>query len=240
MISAVVIAKNEERNIKRCLLSLKWCDEVILIDDYSTDRTSEMAKKFGAHIFKRQLNGDFAGQLNFGLGKTQGEWVLFVHADEEVSSKLRDEIKTKTREADSSISGFLIKKEDHWLGRTLKHGENGNVKLVRLGRKGSGQWRRKIHEIWEVKGEVGELANPIRHFKNETIAEFVEKLNFYSTLHARENMQEGKKKRFWKIIVYPVAKFCVNYVVKLGFLDGTAGFVMAVMMSFHSFLSWSK
>ena len=238
MISAVVITKNEEKNIERCIKSLLWCSEIVVVDDYSDDKTVKLAKKLGAKVYQHSLDNDFSEQRNFGLLKAKGDWVLFVDADEVVSAKLQKEIiKSITQ---NKHVGFYIKRYDVWMGKVLKHGEVGNIKLLRLAKKNAGKWKRAVHEFWDVKGSTAILENPFLHYPHKTIREFVGDINLYSTIHAKENMKEGKTKSFWKIFVLPFGKFFVNYFFKLGFLDGVAGFVMAVFMSFHSFLAWGK
>jgi hypothetical protein len=122
----------------------------------------------------------------------------------------------------------------------MKYGETGNIKLLRLARKNSGKWARKIHEYWRVVGKTKLLTNSIIHYKNQSLAEFIQKLNIYSSLHKEELKREGKKSSLAKIIFWPLGKFIVNYFLKLGFLDGVEGLIFALLMSFHSFLAWSK
>lgn len=238
MISAVVLAKNEAQNIEECIRSLQWCGEILVIDDYSTDKTAEIAKKLGARVLKRRLENNFAAQRNFGLMKTRGEWVLFVDADERVSKDLAAEIQDAAKTQD--FSGFFLKRQDIFLGRKLNHGETAGIRLLRFGRKGAGKWRRPVHEYWDIKGKVGTLKNPLLHYPHPTLASFLTKINTYSTLHAMVHYREGKKSSLLKIIFYPFAKFIKNWLLQAGFLDGTAGFVHAAYMSFHSFLAWSK
>lgn len=238
MISAVILAKNEEKNLPDCLESIKWCDEIILIDDDSIDKTIEIAKKFNAKIFTHSLNNNFAKERNFGLQKARSEWVLFVDADERVSPELKEEILKAIKK--SNINGFFLKRQDFFGGRALKYGETANVRLLRLARKGDGEWQREVHEIWEIKGEIGELKNPLLHYSHPTITEFLEHVNFHSSLHAQALKKEGIKPSLFQIIFYPKAKFIQNYIFRLGFLDGTPGIIVALMMSFHSFLARAK
>lgn len=241
MISAVVLTKNEERNLPQCLESLKWCGEVILIDDYSQDHTSEVGLTMGIVVYKRHLNNNFAAQRNFGLEKAHGEWVLFIDADEIVTPALSDEITLVTRKSDNLITGYLFKRSDLMWGRELRYGESGNIKLLRLAKKTSGKWQRAVHEEWRVeKGEIGELKNPLIHYPHQTISEFIADIDRYSTLHAQELAKEGKSANILKIMMWPKLKFIQNWVLRFGFLDGTAGFVVAFLMSFHSYLAWSK
>lgn len=247
-ISAVILTKNEEKNIGECLETLRWCDEVIVIDDNSTDKTVEIAKKMGAKVFARSLDNDFASQRNFalrqalhqnGTGQVRGEWVLFVDADERVPAQLRAEIKSTINHKPSTINGYFLKREDKIWGRTLKHGETAGVRLLRLGRKGAGEWRRAVDEVWEIRGETATLENPLIHYPHQTLTEFLGSINFHSTLNARAFYDEGKRTTFFDWFKPPV-KFIQNWIFRLGFLDGMPGFIVALLMSFHSFLVRSK
>lgn len=238
MISTVVLTKNEQRNIKECLSSLSWCDEVIVIDDFSNDKTAEFAKDLGAKVYQHHLNNDFASQRNFGLKQARGEWVLFIDADERISPQLAEEIKNLYLK--TTCSGFNIKRVDYLWGKAIRFGETGNVRLLRFGKRNLGVWKRKVHEFWEIKGSIGEFKNPIQHFPHQTVDEFLQEINFYSTLHAQALKEEGAKTSFFLILLNPLGKFIVNWVFKLGFLDGMPGFIIAIMMSFHSFLARAK
>lgn len=236
-ITAVILAKNEEKNIKKCLESVKFCDEIMVIDDNSADRTAEIARKLGVKVFRHSLNNNFAAQRNFALRQAQNQWILFIDSDEIVPEDLATEIKSLNY---SDNEGFYFKRQDIWQGKEIKHGETGNIKLLRLARKEAGKWIRPVHEVWDIKGKTGILKNPILHYPHPTLREFISEINLYSTLHAGTNLEEGKKPSLWKIIFWPRGKFVYNWIFKLGFLDGTAGFIIALMMSFHSFLAWSK
>lgn len=240
MISAIVLTKNEEGNIKECLESLKWCDEIVVIDDYSEDRTVEMVKKHGAEVYKRALNNDFASQRNFGLEKAKGEWVLFVDADERVSEALAREVSSIVNRESSMYQGFYLKRRDFMWGKELRHGEVGDIRLLRLGRKGAGLWKRAVHEVWDIKGPLSTLKNPLIHYPHQTLREFLTDIDWMSTLHAEENRKEGKKSNLFKIVFFPRLKFVDSWILKKGFLDGTPGLLVAMMMSLHSFLAWSK
>lgn len=240
-LSAIVLTKNEEANIVPCLKSLDFADEIIVVDDNSTDGTKKKIQDLGCKIYERNLNGDFAAQRNFGLTKASGEWVLFVDADEIVADALKKEISTPP-DGWSSFApvGFYIKRTDFMWGRQLKYGETGDIKLLRLAKKDAGKWKRKVHEYWDIKGQVGELKNPLIHHPHQDLKTFIEHINTFSSLHAKENLKEQKRGGLVKIVFWPKLKFLQNYILKLGFLDGTHGFVVAMLMSFHSFLAWSK
>jgi len=236
-LTAVILAKNEEKNIQNCLESVKFCDEILVIDDNSSDKTVEISRKMGAKVFNRSLNNDFAGQRNLALRQAQGQWVLFVDSDEIVPPSLREEINNLKF---TIYNGFFIKRQDIWKGKEIKYGETGNIKILRLAKKEAGKWTRPVHEIWQVRGRVGTLKNSIFHYPHPALREFINEINQYSSLHAKANYREGKKPSLLKIIFWPKGKFVYNWIFKLGFLDGMAGFMIALMMSFHSFLAWSK
>ena len=240
MISTVVLTHNSEKTLGNTLASLQFSDEIIVVDDDSTDKTLQIARTYKATVFKRSLNDDFAAQRNYGLGKAKGEWVLFIDADEVVPPELSREIETVTSASNSKISGYFISRQDYFGGRGLKHGETSKVQLLRLAKKQAGVWIEPVHEIWQVRGATGNLKNPIHHLPHSDVAQFLAKINRYSSIRARFLYAQGKRSSLWQIIMYPTAKFFVNYVVKLGFLDGMEGLIMAIMMSFHSFLVRAK
>lgn len=237
-LSAVVLTKNSEKQIHETLKSLSFCDEVIIIDDYSTDNTVIIAQKYKAVIFKRKLSNDFSSQRNFGLEKARNEWVLFVDSDEVISDKLKNKICKAINQ--NEYSGFYIKRVDLFLGKSMKGGEFGDIYLLRLAKKDSGKWQRLIHEQWDVNGKKGRIYEPILHKSHINLKSFVTKLNNYSQLHYIENSKEKKKTWYIKSIIYPFGKFFYNFILKRGYRDGVHGFVAAVLMSMHSFLSWSQ
>lgn len=240
MISAVVLTKNEEKNIEACLASLSWCDEIVVIDDHSHDNTVTLAKKHGAKVFSHDMKGDFSRQRNYGLEKATGEWVLFIDADERVSSALWYEIMEYTNNPLVSYAGFFIKRTDIMWRKELLHGETGGTKLLRLAKKDAGIWEGPVHETWKVHGKTFLLEKPLLHYPHPTIAEFLQEINFYTDLRAKQLYKKKTKVYWWSIIVYPKAKFVLNYIFRGGCLDGLAGLVFALMMSFHSFLVRSK
>jgi glycosyltransferase involved in cell wall biosynthesis len=269
MISAVILTHNDEKSLLRCLKGVSWCDEVIVIDDESTDNTEVVAKECGANVYTRALRDDFAAQRNFGLEKAKEEWVLFVDSDEVVPNELAGEIQSllssrgsaswrrrgdlfglpagkagiaspSERSRNDIVNGYFIKRSDWWGGRWLRHGEMGNVKLLRLARKDAGKWEQPVHEQWKVNGFVGGLASPLLHYPHSNVAQFLDEINRYSTVYARFLYSQGVKEPVWYIVAKPFAKFFINYFRRFGFLDGTPGIIVALMMSFHSFLVRSK
>lgn len=238
--SIVVLAKNEEKNIFDCLESVKDADEIIVIDDNSEDRTEDVINTFGKKVktYKRSLSDDFSKQRNFGLSKAKNSWVLFIDADERVSDGLFAEISDEINK--DNFDGYLIKRRDVLWDKKLRYGETGNMKLLRLARKNKGEWQGKVHEVWNVNGKIGELNNELIHCPHKTIREFLSEINLYSTIRANELHEKEVRVSALHIVFYPKLKFLLSYFIKLGFMDGLSGLVLALMMSFHSFLVRGK
>lgn len=237
-VSAVILTHNNETTISAVLEGLKWCNERILVDDYSTDETVKRAREYKVKVILRHLVNDFAAQRNAGLTEAKGDWVLFVDSDEMVTSKLKQEILKCIQ--DDKFVGYYVSRKDFLFGRELRYGETSRVKLLRLAKRNCGTWSRRIHEVWNVKSPVGTLATPLFHYPHTDVAQFLSVVNRYTSINAEVFYEEGKRVSWWQIAVYPVAKFFQNYFLRLGFLDGTAGFICAMMMSFHSFLTRGK
>lgn len=231
-ISVVVLTKNSEKTLKRCLQSVSFADELIIVDDFSVDKTVDIAKRYKAKIYKRKLNSDFAKQRNFGLSKSSCDWVLFIDSDE-VYRGPRPNLK-------GVYDGYYMYREDIFLGKKIKYGEAGGLKTLRLGRRGSGLWKRKVHEYWDIHGEIGLQKARLEHYSHPSVSDFISKINLYAIIHQSENKQEGKESNLLKVVLIPFFKFFHNFIFKKGFLDGVHGFVYAVVMSFHSFLVWSS
>lgn len=237
MLSAVVLTKNSQASIKSCLRSLAFADERIVIDDHSDDRTVALAKSLGAQVHERDLAGDFSAQRNFGLQKTQHEWVLFVDSDERILQGLASEIKSQVTGNRSPVyDGFYLRRQDRFLGRKLKYGETGSVRLLRLGRKGKGTWQGKVHEEWHISGKTAILNHPLLHGRDMNLSQFMDRLSWYAHLRAGELYGKNVKESWLKILVSPLGKLGQNYLARLGFLDGFPGLVMAWFMSWHSLL----
>jgi glycosyltransferase involved in cell wall biosynthesis len=238
MISSIVLAHNNRSSIERTLKSLCWCDEMIVVDDYSEDDTTTLATKCGAVVIKRHLNQDFAAQRNFGIEHAKGEWILFVDSDEVVSPALAKEIEATIRS--SECDGFFLKRQDVLFRKKLQFGETANVRLLRLAKKEVGKWERPVHEVWNITGKTDTLLHPLEHYPHPTMTEFIADINHYSTVNAKLMYEEGKRVSWFDIVCYPKGKFIQNYVIRQGFRDGMPGAILAFMMSFHSFLTRGK
>lgn len=236
-ISAIILSHNSEKTLPQTIQSVAFCDEVIVIDDTSTDNTVAIAKNMNAIVIGHPVNDDFSAQRNFGLTKAANEWVLFVDSDEIVSADLAREIQEAVR---LHVNGFYLRRLDVLWGRKIMHGETDRVRLLRLAKKGKGKWMRPVHEVWNISGVVGTLQHPLHHFPHPNVAQFLSNINTYSTINARHLYSSRVSVNGGHIVLYPVAKFIRNYIFRKGFLDGMPGMLVSVMMSFHSFLTRSK
>lgn len=236
-LSATVIVKNNEAGIKKLLPSLSFCDEIIVVDDYSLDATVKVAKKFKAIVYQRSLAGNFAAQKNFATQKAQGEWILSVDSDEVISKRLANEISQAIKKTERSV--YTIPRVDHWQGKVLNHTEDANRGIIRLFKKGTGSFTRAVHEYYQTTEPVDKIHTPIDHYPHPSVREFVDSISFHATLHARENRGEGKRVTLFQVFFYPPGKFFYNYIIAGAYKEGIHGFVYSVMMSFHSFIAWA-
>jgi glycosyltransferase involved in cell wall biosynthesis len=237
-VSACVLTCNERGRLAECLERLAWADEIVVVDDESTDGTVEVARHFTSRVFVRAKQEDFAAQRNFAMEQARGEWMLFVDADERVTEVLRDEIREAVGRP--RHSGYLLRRQEIHFGHFFRHGESLHVPLLRLARRGAGRWVGRVHERWRVLGPTAVLRHPLLHYSHADIAHFVEVANYYTTLDARRLLEEGRGGRAWQLIAYPFASFIRNYVWRQGFRDGTPGFIFACLMALHPFLSRAK
>lgn len=225
-ISALIICKNEERNIEECLKSVLWCDEIILIDSYSTDNTINIAVKYSPVIIQNEWNG-FAEQRKFALTKVKTEWIFSLDADERCTEILRDEILNKISGSDISVNGFEIPRKSFFLNKWIRHGGWYPNYQLRLFKKNSaGVTDRKVHESYTVIGNTDRLKNDIQHYTVTSVRDFMIKINDYSDLSAVEKI-DRKKIGYFDLLVMPQIAFFQQYVMKGNFLDGIEGLMVS-------------
>ncbi len=238
-ISAVVIAYNEEKNIRRCLESISWADEIVLVDSYSQDRTKEIAKAFTDKIYDLECEG-FGRKKEFARTKTVYNWILSIDADEVVSVRLREEIKRIVRE-DEALDGYYIPRLSNFLGKWIRYGGWYPDYVLRLFRKDKAKFDQSlVHEKLVLEGKTGRLKNELLHYTDPTISHYLLKMNKYTTLGAKMLLDEGKRATFFDMLIRPPALFLKMFIVKFGFLDGWYGYLLAILSSFHVLLKYAK
>jgi glycosyltransferase involved in cell wall biosynthesis len=241
-LSVCIITFNEEANLGRTLesvasLVMETSGEIIVVDSGSTDRTLEIAEKFGAKIFTEPWKG-FAVQKNSAIEKASGDWVLLLDADEAVSKNLAEEIEELERRKPSSFAGYWIPRRNLFLGRWIGHGGFYPDRKLRLFRRGTGRVEdRIVHETIKVDGATAVFAGDLMHYAYPTLSGYIEHMNKYSSLGAQLAAEDGKGGfSFIDIIVRPWLTFVYNYFLRLGFLDGKEGLLLHF---YHAaYVSW--
>jgi glycosyltransferase involved in cell wall biosynthesis len=238
-VSAVIITRNEERNIVDALATLQFADQIVVADTGSTDKTIEYAKRQGAEVHNIRFDG-YGAAKNKALEFCKCEWVLFIDADERISTQLAREIKD-TLQSGNNFDGYEICRLSYFLEKPIKHSGWFPDYVLRLFKNGKGKYNeRLVHENLNVIGHIGRLKGLIYHHSYLTLEQYLEKMNLYSTLNAEEMCNSGKKYRFADLIFRPPATFLRMYIVQAGYLDGMRGFVLAILSSFHVFTKYAK
>ena len=245
-LSVVIITLNEERNIERCLKSLRFTQKVfssietIVVDAESQDKTVSVAKKLGAKVFTRAWQG-YGNQKNWAMAKAKGNWLLSLDADEELTPKLISEIEKTVTQVPGGVDGYFIKRRAFFLGKWIRHCGWWPDAQLRLIKRGRGAFTiEPVHEGLEVKGNTLELNEPMNHYTYDSIQQYLDKMNRYSGL-AILNVKK-KKKIFWiyYLTLAPVFTFIRMFLSRRGFLDGWHGFVVCGLSAFHDFAKYAK
>ncbi|MGE5692446.1 MAG: glycosyltransferase family 2 protein [Candidatus Zixiibacteriota bacterium] len=238
-ISAVILTKNEERNLPRCLESVRWTDEILILDSGSTDGTVEVAKKFNAKVHQLPWEG-FGKQKQKGVDLASGDWVLSIDADEVVTLELKAEI-TARLAADNGTVGYFFKRKAFFLDRFVTHGGWYPDWVLRLFKKEKGRFTpAAVHESVVLDGPSARLEANLLHYTDPDFSHYLAKLNRYTALSAKELFERGERGSLFKILANPAAKFFSQYFLKAGFLDGRAGFILAGASAFHVFSKYVK
>jgi glycosyltransferase involved in cell wall biosynthesis len=237
-LSAVIITLNEEHNLPRCLASLAWCEERLVVDSGSVDRTRELALAAGARVLENPWRG-YGQQKNWALARAAHEWVFFVDADEEVSPELRAEIERFLGNPPEEVAGADLPRKTWYLGRWIMHGGWYPNRLVRLVKRGRGGWTEpEVHESLELKGHVHRLERDLLHYTFRNVGEQVQTNIRFARLGARAALARGERGSWWRVLGKPVGKFLETYFWKLGFLDGFPGFVISINAAHSIFMKY--
>lgn len=257
MISVVILTRNEEQDLPDCLRSAAWCDDVHVLDSFSTDQTAALAAAAGARVTQRAFDG-YASQRNAGLNlpSLRHPWVLFLDADERVPGPLAREMAAAVAGASTRYGAFRMRRRDHFMGRWLKHAQLSPY-FVRLLRRGAVTYEREVNEVAQVRGETGSLHEPFDHYPfSKGIAHWIEKHNRYSTMEAalvvaarsgetsfslRQALFERdfnvrrvhQKELFYRLPARPLLKLAYMLVVRRAFLDGRAGITYALLQAVY-------
>jgi glycosyltransferase involved in cell wall biosynthesis len=237
-LSAVLITKDEEKNIRACLESVSFVDEIVIVDSGSNDRTMELARPLATQLVSRSFD-DFSSQKNFAAGLARQDWVLSVDADERVSWELREEILRVIREPREPVA-YAIRRHTNLFGRDFVAGGLQDDAPIRLFRRGKAVFENPVHETLKVNGKVGKLNSALHHVSFQTIGEHLAKLQLYTGIQARRSSIGRSPGKFSRYFGRPFYRFFRIYVLKQGFRDGQEGFIYAVLSGYYEWVRWMK
>jgi glycosyltransferase involved in cell wall biosynthesis len=240
-LTAIVITKNEEKRIERCLESIQWADEILVIDNMSEDQTASVARRHGCTVIQHPQTS-FGGQRNIGIRNASHEWILHLDADEVVPASLRDEIKSRALAPNCPYDAFALTMRIYFIGKPMLHGDwHSRNKKIRLARKEKGLFTETVHERLIVEGKVGILQETIDHYSLPSIANYLEKLNRYTDADVTElSPREQSYPLLIGCLLRPLKRFVGNYFIRGGWLDGSHGFILSVLEAMYQFSIFAK
>jgi len=238
-ISAALITRNESANISDAIKSLSFADQIVVVDTGSIDDTVEIAGKLGAEVHNVEFEG-FGKTKNKALDYCREDWVLFIDADERVTPELAEKI-IKAANNESAAAGFLINRLTYFLGKPVRHSGWFPDYILRFFKRENGRFSSNlVHECVQVKGPISKLEGLLLHYSYGSLEQYLDKLNEYSSLSAKEMFERGKKSNFLDPVFRPILTFLKMFVFKAGFLDGMNGLILAILSSYHVFVKYAK
>jgi glycosyltransferase involved in cell wall biosynthesis len=238
-LSVVIITHNEEANLARCLESVRFADEIIVVDSHSTDRTVEIARACGARTFAIEWPG-FGPAKQFAVDQGAGEWILSIDADEMVPPELCTEIRNIVG-TENACDGYDMPRLTNFLGRWVRHSGWYPDRVLRLFRKSSGRFTNAaIHEHVALTGTIGHCRNDLWHYSYPSLEVYFDKFNRYTTEGARQAFERGERAVLFDLTIRPAVAFIKHYISKAGFLDGLEGLMIASLSSCAVFTKYAK
>jgi len=241
-LSVVIIAKNEEGKIRNCLESIKWVDEIVVVDGCSTDRTVEICKEYGAKVIIHKFEGDFGMERNIGNDNSTGDWILQLDADEVVTEGFKKRM-YEILKNNTSYAAYGFRRKNYFFGRFMKHGGWYHYSY-HLFKKGKAHYDGKVHHKLVVSGKTGHINADVEHFPFQSFAQLMDRQNRYTSLEAKElydlNGMMDPKEVGYNVKVKPFKLFRKFYIKKRGFLLGIHGLIFSMFFSWVHFLKWAK
>lgn len=241
-LSVSLIASNEEKNIGRCLESVRSiADEIIVVHNDCSDKTVEIAESYGAKCFEQKWQG-YKDQKNISLDKATKSWVLCLDADEVVSPELLSSIKNFIKHGpEQGAEGYAFNRLSNFLGKWIRHGDWYPDRKLRLVKNGEARWTgAQVHEVLSVNGSVERMNGDLLHFSYPSMSSFIEKTISFSDLYLQQQLATKRKWSLLNVLFRPIWRFFRGYFIRLGFLDGFPGFFIAVSTSFSTFFKHSR
>ena len=236
-LSVIIITLNEEENIERCIKSVSWANEVVVVDSGSQDKTRQISADLGARVLQHEWLG-YGQQKNWAMTQAKNDWVLFLDADEEVSIELRKELENFL-ETNSAFWGARVPRKTWYLGRWITHGGWYPNYLVRLVHKAHGKWSEpEVHESLLVDGAVHDFVHDVYHYTFRDVGDQVTTNIRFARLGAKVARKRGETGSLRRVLLKPIGKFLETYVWKQGFLDGVPGFVISINAAHSIFMKY--
>ncbi len=237
-LSATLITLNEEENIRQALESVKWADEIVVVDSGSTDKTLEICAEYTDKVFTNRWPG-FGAQKNFAAGKASHRWILSIDADEQVTPELKCEIEALLK--NPTAEAYNLPRRVFYLNRWINHSGWYPDHKIRLYNKEKARWKREsVHETVEVDGPVGTLKGDLNHFSFKDMTHHMNTMNRYTTLALKDFENKAPTNITLALLTRPPFAFFKSYILKQGFRDGLPGFVIGVTTACHVFLKYAK
>jgi glycosyltransferase involved in cell wall biosynthesis len=238
-LSVYMITYNNGATLERALKSISgWASEIVVVDSESSDGSREIMSRYGADVYQYETT-DLRAKYQSAHDRCSSDWVLFIDADEWLTSDLKDEIAEVLARSPAS-DGFVVKRRNFFLGREIRHGAWARDREIRLYRKEKGRWEGGIHAKVAVNGRVGQLKNHYLHTPYADISHQVRKLDHYSGVFARDLDDGGRPFSLLKLVTHPLSRFSRDYILKRGFADAVPGLVIAVSDMYYVFLKYAK
>lgn len=240
-LSVTIITRNEAAQIGDCLESVRWADEIIVVDTGSVDRTLELCSKYTPHTYSRPWEG-YAPAKNAAIALATGDWILSLDADERVSEGLHHEIATLQQQPMTTrANGYAVPRRNYLWGHWLRYGGLYPDYQIRLFKRGKGGFKaRRVHESVAIDGRVERLRHPLEHHSYQGISDVIQRLDRYTELAALDRRDQGQPFRRTALVMRPLGRFLRNYVLKQGFRDGVPGLIMAVSYAYGVFVREAK
>jgi len=238
-ISVVVTTYNEEQNIGSCLESLLWCDEILVVDSHSTDRTPEIVRGYGKVRFVQRTYFGSAAQKNWAIDETAHDWILIFDADERCTPALRREIEALLARG-PRFEAFTIRRRVYFLGRVIRFSGWQHDQVIRLIKRGAGRYpNRRVHADMKTRTPAPLLKNVMDHYMVDDFHEYVLRIVKFSHWGAAQGWREGRRSGLMEVLGRSVWRFFRTYGLQLGILDGMRGLVFCMLQAYGTYLKWS-
>jgi glycosyltransferase involved in cell wall biosynthesis len=238
-VSVYILTFNNRRTIERCLKSLDWADELVVVDSGSTDGTYEICQRHTDKLYRREFQGH-RDQYQYAADLTTRQWIMFVDADEEVPPELVEEIGGMLKSRAEDVDGFFVYRRTCYLGKWIRYGGWYPDGEIRLYRRDKGRWEGGLHAKIVVGGKVSVLKNKYLHYTYRDISDQIQTIDRYSNIAAQDMAESGKKFSLLKLLFHPPFRFIKEYLFKSGFRDGLPGLIIVVSTMFYVFIKYAK